>query len=148
MKILYLNSCHEVQLSDEDFIWALGWTWRLVKGYPSRNVKKRGTQKIVYLHLEVAKRASIIGNPEIDHKDRNPLNCMRANLRPATSSQQKMNRSSSRRASTGVRLRGRKWYAYGKKDGRQIHLGVFESKQSAAIAYEKHVSIHHGEFKP
>src|SRR5262245_14989840 len=76
-------------VSPEDFVYLSGFKWYLTRGYPSRSASKRerllGSPKTVYMHLVVAERAGKrVPGQEVDHKDVNPLNCTRDNLRPAT----------------------------------------------------------------
>lgn len=76
------------------------------------------------------------GDIEVDHIDRNPLNCRRNNLRPATRSQNCANRAYTNTASgyRGVSpvKEGRKWQARARYKGRLLYLGVFDDPADAA----------------
>lgn len=83
-------------------------------------------------------------NGEIDHRDRNRLNDAIANLREATSSQQKANRSANngRELPKGVKRRYHKFVArLGKK-----HIGSFGTVEEARMAYLNAAREEFGEF--
>lgn len=87
----------------------------------------------------------------VDHRDCNGLNNSWSNLRPATNSE---NMANGRKRSTNTSgLKGvtynrqkRKWAAQIKKDYRRIHLGYFDSKDSAHAAYLAKAETLFGEF--
>ena len=94
-----------------------------------------------------------------DHKDRNPLNNQRVNLRISTVSQNTANTPkatfNSRKPSSqykGVfrskapRAQKNPWMARIMKDGISKHLGCFDSEEKAAIAYNAAAVKYHGEF--
>ena len=96
----------------------------------------------------------LLGTPPegflIDHKDCNPLNNKRDNLRFATKSQNTMNsktRSDNSSGYRGVGLdRNGHWSAYITLKGKQRHLGTFQEKQKAVIAREQAEENLFGEF--
>lgn len=77
-----------VTVDDEDFDWARGYSWHALgttasgTGYAGRTNGK--TQS--YMHREILARMGFPDCEMGDHKDRNPLNNCRSNLRPATAS--------------------------------------------------------------
>lgn len=87
-----------------------------------------------------------------DHRDRNGLDCRRANLRPATRSQNQMNSSGRPRKRKsqfkGVTYRADrdKWYSSIGKDGRKIFIGYYDSEEAAAEAYDAKATELHREF--
>lgn len=86
---------------------------------------------------------------EIDHINGDPSDNRFANLREATSSENKANRrvqDTSRSGIKGVRFKNGKWLASVKKDGRSVHLGSFASAEAASAAFACAVKLVRGEF--
>ena len=78
----------------------------------------------------------------IDHIDRNPLNNLRENLRPATHQQNSFNRSKYINAKTTSKYKGvskvkNKYRASIQFDGKKYHLGYHATEKLAALAYNK-----------
>ena len=78
----------------------------------------------------------------VDHKDRNRLNNTLANLRFATKTENRMNSvgpKNNKHGFTGVAWveRKRKWASQMSVKGKHICLGYFDTKEEAAIAYNK-----------
>lgn len=89
--------------------------------------------------------------PEIDHRNRNPLDDSWNNLRLATSSQNKVNqkkRSDNKTGFKGVHRHHRKFYARARIDGVYKYLGMFDTPEDAAEYYKIVTSSVHGEFAP
>ena len=117
-------------------------SWHINAGY-ARN------KTIGYLHLLIAKRLNLIG--EIDHKDRNKLNCQRENLRKATSQQNKANRNKLINCLSiykGVTFCKRKnlWRAQIGINNTNYNLGYFKDEIEAAKEYNRVALKAFGEF--
>ena len=89
-------------------------------------------------------------DPEIDHKDGNPLNDAWNNLREADSSKQKMNTKKRSDNTSGIKgvswtKSNQKWQAY-IHQGKKINLGYFESIEEAIIARKQAEVKYFGEF--
>ena len=87
----------------------------------------------------------------IDHKNRKPLDNRKSNLRYATYGQNACNsaRRANRSGYRGVIKRSsalNSWSAQICYEGKQVHLGMYETPQAAAIAYDKAARELHGEF--
>lgn len=94
--------------------------------------------------LHQAVMALVLGCPlppgtSIDHRDGDPLNCRRENLRIATPTQQSVNRRSARSATgyRGVSKHGNRYIAKIRLGVRAPrHLGSFKTPEEAARAYD------------
>lgn len=89
---------------------------------------------------------------QVDHKNGNPLDNRRENLRPATRAQNNMN-ARKRAGSTSSRYKGVSWYRPGSKwraciqvDHKQVSLGYYDDEISAAEAYNSAALSLFGEF--
>ncbi len=105
--------------------------------------------KIYQVHRVIWKmqRHEIPDGYEIDHIDGNSLNNRIDNLRCVTSSENRKNRRMARNNTTGIvgvrQLRyGNKWGAHIKVEGKYIHLGTFDTKESAARARKEAERAH------
>ena len=87
----------------------------------------------------------------LDHKDRNPLNNNKANLRPCTHQQNIFN--CRKRSDNTSGLRGvswskerKKWHAQITFNGKCVALGRYETRNEAAEAYNLKAKELFGEF--
>lgn len=147
---------------DDDDSWALDYTWSLSDGpggsYALRHVTKPdGTYGKRLLHREILSRAGILPPDSamlVDHIDGDGLNNRRANLRPATKSQNQANgRHLLKPHKTSSPYRGvyfekarRRWRAAINSGGRTRSLGVFPTAEDAAVAYNVAALDAFGEF--
>lgn len=100
----------------------------------------------------------------IDHKDLNPLNNMKSNLRKCNHSQNATNthgRGKSKYLGVGIHVTSKKYLskkgwvvhktkpkfiAHIRHSGKYHHLGLFENEIDAAKKYDEHAKKYHGEF--
>jgi len=88
---------------------------------------------------------------DIDHRDLDRANNRFANLRLATPAQNMRNtalRSTNKSGVKGVywNKQSRKWCAQITHNGKQIHLGYFDTIEDAAATYAAAAAKYHGEF--
>lgn len=87
----------------------------------------------------------------IDHINGNPLDNRLENLRLATKTQNNMNRGATKRNTSGYKgvswnKKDGNWQAKIRIDGRNHHIGSFNDKEAAYLAYCDYAKKHHGEF--
>lgn len=90
---------------------------------------------------------------QIDHIDGNFKNDKIENLRLATNKENNLNKNKNKNNSSGFRgvswfKRNSKWRSYIVINGKQIHLGYFEKKEDAYLAYQKAAYNYHGSLNP
>ena len=152
MKTITLTQGKVALVDEEDFERANQFNWYAAKAksglwYARRNITVgKGKQKTQRLHQFLMPDIS-----QIDHKDGDGLNCQRKNLRPATSVQNQANqkkqtgRSSKFKGVNFHKVTGL-WQANICKHQRQIYLGVFQTEEQAAQAYDRKAVELFGEF--
>lgn len=87
----------------------------------------------------------------VDHINGDRMDNRICNLREATFSQNNMNRGAQINNTSGFKgvswhKRANCWRADIRKNGKQIHLGSFGTREAAYAAYCQAVDLHHGEF--
>lgn len=104
-------------------------------------------------HTSLLMHKLITGWDQTDHRDGKSLNNTRGNLRKANDFENARNAGKQRNNTSGfkgVTKRNGKWRAQigGRVNGKRfvVHLGVFDSPEEAALAYDRAAVERHGEF--
>lgn len=139
-------------VDDEDFEWLSKWKWYAApqsgkwKAQSSQWSKEKKKQITVLMHRLLMKPKDL---EEVDHRDRNPLNNQKENLRVCTGTENKRNIPKRKDNTTGFRgvyRQNGKWSAKINHNWKAHFLGYFPTKQAAALAYNKAATVFHGEF--
>ena len=131
----------------EGFNWFANISGNAVYALRNRSIGG-GKQTKVMMHRVIAATPNGF---ETDHIDKNTLNNRKSNLRTATHSQNNHNRGPYKTNSSGhkgVQLHKRtgQWRAVIRCEGSRFHLGLFNTPEEAAKAYEDAAKRLHGEF--
>lgn len=144
MKELRLTKGKVALVDDDDFehLLSLRLLWSLNGPYAFN-----GRLGLLHRYLLGLKK----GDPDVDHKNGDKLDCRRENLRFCTDVQNQQNR---RKKFCGhSRFKGAHWdrthgwwLARIRVDGKLIYLGVFDTDKDAGAAYNKAATEFFGEF--
>jgi hypothetical protein len=142
--LIGLEGVHEATVDDDDLavVLPLGPWYVRPHGrtfYAQANITRDGKRTAIYLHRLIAG----LDGPMVDHRNRNGLDCRRANLRAASSTQNQVNAG----VRTGRRFKGVTFT----KGGWQTrvagkYVGRFQSAEDAAMAYKRAAVERFGEF--
>lgn len=139
-------------VDDDDYEWLSAFKWQAHKeGYAARATQHPvdpAKKRTVLMHREIL-GLGFADPREVDHRDNNPGNNQRSNLRIATRSENNSNRSIGKRNKSGfkgVYRSGNKWKAGISKDGKNRHLGSFDTPEEAHNAYRNAAKELYGEF--
>ena len=155
MKEIQLTGDHVTFVDDEDYVWLSQWKWyagqKRNRREAVRNEKDTdGHRYIVYMSREILglKKGD---TRRCDHKNHNPLDNRRANLRDCTHSEN--NRNTSSREYTSSKFLGVSWDKVNKKwrasisiNGKPRNLGRFVFEELAALAHDFAAMTYYREF--
>lgn len=157
MKTIIINNGQLISVEDDDFERLSMFTWYQYNGSHVYRCEKSksgvltNSGNVRTEHISVANEIFGTRGKKYDHKDLNPLNNLRDNIRPATSGQNGMNRRkfmnghSQYKGPSFYKAKG-KWISQIMKDGKNYWLGYFDTDIDAAKAYDKKAIELFGEF--
>lgn len=131
-----LRSGEEMLCDVDDWERMKKYTWRTnLCGYASASINKK--QKRFHVEIMGKKDGYVL-----DHIDRNKLNNQRNNLRFVTQQGNAVNSNLSKNNTSGIKGVGKdrkrkKWYARIMLNGKNIHLGYYDTIEEAAEARRK-----------
>lgn len=153
--VIPVGKFHDAFVDEEDADWVLARSWYPTMPNP-RNPRlvyakcgKNSKYKRAFLHRLIMNAPKGI---DVDHRNHNGLDCRRDNLRLATRG---LNNANNRRPPgfsgyRGVyfvsRAKSKPWLARVKSDRKEHYLGLYETAEMAARAYDNGALRFHGEF--
>lgn len=153
MKQIQLTQGKVALVDDEDFDYLNQFKWAAAK-FPNNYYAVRyssigGKQVSVYMHREIL--GVVDGGIFVDHQNHDGLDNQRVNLRTGTHQDNQRNKrskagSSSKYVGVCWHKKDKKWQAAIAIDGKQAHLGQFDSEVDAAVARDVAAKKHYGEF--
>jgi hypothetical protein len=149
VKEIPLRNGGVVVVDDDDHAFLSKYTWSRLddedRSYAAFWGMMAGRRQRFLMHRLILG----FGNFEVDHRDGNGLNNQRGNLRPASKNQNQHNRGPMKKGSSrfkGVwKLRNR-WRAGITVNRVKFHIGVFDTQELAAAAFNEAALKHHREF--
>jgi hypothetical protein len=157
MKQIPLTQGKFAIVDDNDFEYLSQWKWSYLScsngGYARRviyvgKIDGKNKQECILMHR-------VINNTpdgfQTDHINENKLDNRRENLRTATCSQNQMNKGKQKNNTSGTRGIGwhksvKAWAANIGIGGKSTHIGYFNTKKDAEIAYKNVAQFLYGEF--
>lgn len=142
------NTGNPFYFDPEDYDKIKDYTWsdRWRNGYHELRAWDSNLEQMIWMHW-------LIAGKEYDHKDRDPMNNRKSNLRKATQEQQSQNRKKTNRNNSGVvgvcyDKKQNYWRVYISINKNQVQLGCFINKEDAIITRLKAEAKYYGEFAP
>lgn len=153
MKLIQLTSGAFTQVDDSDYaeLAKFSWSQSGSKGYAYRVTRNAAGKRVgVYMHRVIL---GVLGGFQVDHRDSNPLNNTRKNLRITDAFGNARNHLKHKFKPTNpykgvfaVRPLNRRWAAQIIVSRKRISLGSFSTPEAAAREYDRAALEHFGEF--
>lgn len=161
MSIVPLTKGLVAHVDVTDFDWLMQFKWcalgtgnKKINRFNAARIEKRNGKSVVILMHRLIMADQIgreLNKAEVvDHKDHNPLNNHRDNLRVASRAQNQYNRRKNANNTSGYkgvwRSQCGSWRAGIEINGKHKHLGAFATAIEAARAYDQAATALHGDF--
>jgi DUF971 family protein len=150
-KVDFKISTYSVQIDEEDFERASTFTWHKLSkksSYFSHTLIVEDKKKHLLFHRFIIN--CLDSSLVVDHKDGNPFNCKKENLRICTRADNAKNRKinkSNISGYKGVSPTESKWRArIIAENGKRLSLGTFDTPEKAHEAYCRASKLYHKEF--
>lgn len=121
---------------DYDILVSMG-AWHFDSGYARKKKRESGKNRTIYMHRVIMDAPD---SALVDHINGDTLDNRRSNLRICTAKENAQNRRQNRRSRNPFKgvfwhEKAQKWQASIGVDGRSVYIGLFDTAEQAADAY-------------
>lgn len=137
MKRIPLTKGYSAIIDDEDYSKVGHLKWCFCNGYASRAVRTHGKKQTVYMHRVILDAPQ---GMDVDHKNHDTLDNRRENIWICTRRENLQNLKHKTRIMAGSGYKGvyphrNKWQVKVSMNGTEMHVGIYDTKQEAALYY-------------